>query len=196
MRNKAPVSERAVADLIEQVSRVAHGDAFSRGLNPAQWMALRYFGRANRFSRTVSAFAEYQGTTRGTASQTVKALVTKECLAREPAPRDRRSFHLEVTVGGRTLLENDPIQELTSAIGALTPDQRSRLAEGLGVVLSRALGRHGRPRFGVCSCCCHLRLDACHGDRLGPHECGLLGAPLDEREIQNICVSYSDAWPT
>jgi hypothetical protein len=32
-------------------------------------LALRFFARANSFSRTPSAFAEFQATTRGTASQ-------------------------------------------------------------------------------------------------------------------------------
>ena len=193
MKNSVSVSERTVAYLIEQVGRAAYGDGFTGGLNPAQWAALRYFGRANRFSRAVGAFAEFQGTTRGTASQTVKALVQKGYLTREPSPGDRRSFRLQVTAEGRTLLRDDPFHELAGVAGALTPEQRSDLAQGLDIILDRILTRRGLPRFGVCSCCCHLRLDACRGHPLGPHECGLLSAPLSEQETGEICVKYSEA---
>ena len=49
-------------------------EGYDGELSPAQWMALRYFARANPFSRTPSAFAAFQATTRGTASQAIKAL--------------------------------------------------------------------------------------------------------------------------
>jgi hypothetical protein len=63
--------------LLEQVGRFASGDAFLKGLNPAQRAVLPYFERANRVSRTVCALALFHGTTRGTATQTVKAPVEK-----------------------------------------------------------------------------------------------------------------------
>ena len=47
---------------------------FQTGVDTAQLMALRFFARANSFSRTPSAFAEFQATTRGTALQAIKAL--------------------------------------------------------------------------------------------------------------------------
>ncbi len=65
MLEQSPAPEQAVAELMEQLGHCACSEAFSAGLNPAQWSALRYFQRANRFSRTVSAFAQYHGTTRG-----------------------------------------------------------------------------------------------------------------------------------
>src|SRR5262249_11418773 len=66
------MSERAIAESIVHLGHIAQGDGFVAGRTPAQWTALRYFARANRFSRTPSAFAEFHGTTRGTASQTTK----------------------------------------------------------------------------------------------------------------------------
>ena len=57
-------SARAITELVVQLGRIAHGDGYTGGLTPAQWSALRYLSRANRFSRTVSAFAEFHATTR------------------------------------------------------------------------------------------------------------------------------------
>ena len=50
-------SARTTAEMMAYVGRLAQGEGFVRGLTNAQWTALRYFYRANRYSRTVSAFA-------------------------------------------------------------------------------------------------------------------------------------------
>ena len=67
------MSARETAELLLLVGRLVQADGYEGELSPAQWMALRFFSRANSFSRTPSAFAEFQATTRGTASQAIKA---------------------------------------------------------------------------------------------------------------------------
>jgi DNA-binding MarR family transcriptional regulator len=182
--------QRVVAGLLEQVGRFAHGDAFLKGLNPAQWTALGYFARANRVSRTVSVFALYHGTTRGTATQTVKALVQKGCLRRRPLREDRRSFRLELTAKGRKILAQDPLQELIKAAGALSSEQCSRVAEGLEIMLGRLLAKRGRPVFGVCGSCRHVREWGRHVDSRARSECGLRRESLIEEDLAKICVNY------
>ena len=44
---------RPLAELLAQVGRTAYCIGSGEDLRPGQWMALRYFSRANRFSRTV-----------------------------------------------------------------------------------------------------------------------------------------------
>src|SRR5262249_10951994 len=68
------MSARETAELLLQAGRLVQAEGYDGELSPAQWMALRYFARANPFSRNPSAFAEFQATTRGTASQAIKAL--------------------------------------------------------------------------------------------------------------------------
>jgi DNA-binding MarR family transcriptional regulator len=72
-------SDRAAraVDLIERMGRLLRASDHASGLNPAQAEALRYLLRANRFSRTPAALAEYLGSTRGTVSQTLLALEAK-----------------------------------------------------------------------------------------------------------------------
>ena len=76
------MSARETAELLLVVGRLVQAEAYDGKLSPAQWMALRYFARANTFSRTPSAFAEFQATTRGTASQAIKVLEARGYLAR------------------------------------------------------------------------------------------------------------------
>ena len=84
--SKGPViSVRTLAELAAHLGRIAYGEGSEgsvEGLTPAQRTALRYFSKANRFSRTVSAFAEFHATTRGTASQTVKSCDTMKWRSR------------------------------------------------------------------------------------------------------------------
>src|SRR5262249_9607925 len=70
------MSPGQTADLLPLVGGLVEAEDYDGDLSPAQWMALRYLARANTFSRTPSAFAEFQATTRGTASQAIKALET------------------------------------------------------------------------------------------------------------------------
>ena len=132
MSTKADMGESVVAELISQLGRIAHGEGFVGGLTPVQWSVLRYFSRANQFSRTVSAFAEFHGTTRGTASQTVKSMVNRGYLIRTRSRRDGRSVRLDLTGKGEKALADDPFEILVRAARALSPTARSSLERALG----------------------------------------------------------------
>ena len=82
------MSARETAELLLQVGRLVQAEGYDGELSPAQWMALRFLARANPFSRTPSAFAEFQATTRGTATQAVKALEAGGYLVRQPFKTD------------------------------------------------------------------------------------------------------------
>jgi DNA-binding MarR family transcriptional regulator len=149
-------SERRVAELALQLGRAAYGECSNESLTPAQWMALRFFARANRFSRTVSAFADFHATTRGTASQTVKSLVERGYLTRTRSTRDGRSSTFELTEKSRRQLAADPFEAVVRAAQALTPAQRHRTAIGLHRILERLAVERERPAPGMCTLCGHL----------------------------------------
>lgn len=185
-----PAPEQTLAELVEQLGHCACSEAFKSGLNPAQWAALRYFERANRFSRTVSGFAEYHGTTRGTASQTIRALVHKGFLRRLPAKHDQRSFRLDLTERAGQILASDPIGEFVSAAGALPPGQCSALARGLRTILDQVLEQRARRPFGVCTSCEHLSaVDNADADGR-VHHCRLQDEMLARAELGKICVDH------
>jgi DNA-binding MarR family transcriptional regulator len=82
------MSGRETAELLLLMGRLAQAQGYRGELSPAQWMALRFFARANQFSRNPSAFAEFQATTRGTASQVIKALESGGYLNRQRSEVD------------------------------------------------------------------------------------------------------------
>ena len=89
------------ARLVDRLERLARLDATPDPLNAAQWEALRYLARANRYSRTPAAVADYLASTRGTVSRTLAALEDKGYLQREDNPRDGRSVDFALTARGR-----------------------------------------------------------------------------------------------
>lgn len=180
-------TERRVAELALQLGRAAYGESSAESLTPAQWMALRYFSRANRFSRTISAFADFHSTTRGTASQTVKSLVERGYLTRTRSDRDGRSATFNLTEKSRRKLADDPFEAVVRAAMSLSPTQRGRTASGLRQILQKLSTARERPALGMCTLCGHLTTV---GER-GFH-CRLLHEPLVASELEQLCVHCKD----
>ena len=139
MRSDPKLSTRGLARLIEQVGKAAYNLGFTPGLNPAQWAALRYFDEATLERRTVTGFAQFQGTTKGTASQTVAALVRKGYLKRMGDKQDRRAHRLVLTDESQTLLRGDPLQQLSNALESLQQEERWALAVSMEKVLHQLI---------------------------------------------------------
>lgn len=190
MNATSDLSARVAAELVAQLGRIAYGEGLVGGLTPAQWTAIRYFARANRFSRTVSAFAEFHATTRGTASQTVKSLVKRGHLVRRRSQRDGRSARLDLTDKAKATLADDPFEALVRAARDLSPSRRLSLRSTLERMLGHVVQERGRCPFGMCPACAHLRGDGRHTEGKPPYECGLVGEPLEEAEIGQLCVNF------
>jgi DNA-binding MarR family transcriptional regulator len=175
------------AHLIDRVDRLTRSGANIEGLNPAQWEALRYLARANRFSRTPAALADYLGSTRGTVSQTLIALEQKGFVGRTQSARDKRSIDLELTSQGESVLEGDPLLVLARDLAASAGRDIGSLVEILRAVLQRAVARNNGKAFGACHTCRHFQRDA-GASSSTPHRCGLLDEPLSDADSRAICV--------
>ncbi len=183
-----------MAELITQLCRYAYGEAAAAGgLTPAQWTALRYFSRANRFSRTVSAFAVFHATTRGTASQTVKGLVEKGYLERTPSPSDGRSSRFDVTPKAVGILTDDPFYRLTRAADSLSATAQHTVTRALDRMLGQLARDLSKPPFGTCKHCRHLYADRCCLQGQSPYRCTMLSEPLAEPEIEQLCVNFESS---
>ena len=177
------------AELLLHLARLVHGgqqNDCAQTLTPAQWTALRYFARANRLSRTPSAFSEFHATTRGTASQVVKSLIVMGLLERRANQADGRSTLIEVTPDGHERLRHDPLVALGEAIEGLPDEVRKNFARGPAQVgLSLARARRG-PVFGNCADCSHC-------DRSQPDApwCHCLQGRLESSEMSALCIDFA-----
>ena len=183
---KAYQTEQALL-LLERLARIINNDAGSSDIKPAQWEALRFFSQANRFSRTPSALTAYLGVTKGSVSQTINALERKGYLMKATEPGDRRSVNIELTVQGRALLKNNPLQALLPAMDKMNMAELKTFNTTLRGLLTEALtARAGRP-FGVCKTCRFFKRNAVNGN---PHRCGLLDVPLSVDDSELICREH------
>src|SRR5947209_6443093 len=146
---EAIMSARETAELLLLVGRLVQAEGYDGELSPAQWMALRFFARANSFSRTPSAFAEFQATTRGTASQAVKALEAGGYLVRQRSEADGRSVTLRLTNKGKKALARDPFEVLVRAVDSLDGNERTAMHHALHQVLTTVAASGAHRRFGV-----------------------------------------------
>jgi DNA-binding MarR family transcriptional regulator len=175
-----------VAELIDRIGRLIRAESHSHDLNPAQWEALRYLTRCNRFSNTPGALARYLRATKGTVSQSLNALERKGLIEKRPDAASGRIVRLALTAAGRRMAQrNDPLQRLADAASALPAALAAQIADGLAAILAGLQASNGYRPFGACRECRHFRGDAPQGS---PHWCDLLHERLTEAESRAICA--------
>jgi len=187
------MSGRETAELLVLVGRLVQAEGYHGELSPAQWMALRFFARANQFSRNPSAFAEYQATTRGTASQAIKALEAGGYLVRQRSEADGRSVALRLTDKGKDAIARDPFEALVRAIDSLAPEEQTAVHHALRHVLTTVAASGAHRRFGVCPDCGHLGEEACDCSTRATQstlECLLFGVPMEPDDAGLLCVHF------
>ena len=187
------MSARETAELLLLVGRLVQADGYDGELSPAQWMALRFFARANSFSRTPSAFAEFQATTRGTASQAIKALEAGGYLVRRRSQADGRSVTLRLTDKGHEVVARDPFEVLVRAVDSLNAQEQIAMRDALHHVLTTIAASGAHRHFGVCQDCAYLGGEmyrdstSASGSAL---ECLLFGVPIEPEDAGLLCVHF------
>ena len=187
------MSARETAELLLQVGRLVQAEGYDGELSPAQWMALRFFARANSFSRTPSAFAEFQATTRGTASQAIKSLEAGGYLIRQRSEADGRSVSLRLTNKGKKSLARDPFEVLVRAVDSLDAKEQTAMHHALHQVLTTVAASGAHRRFGVCQDCAYLGGKTCSSSTSAARsavKCRLFGVPIEPEDAGLLCVHF------
>ena len=177
------------AQLIDRLDRLSRSGELGRGLNAAQWEAMRFIARANRFSRTPAALADYLGTTRGTVSQSLISLEKRGHIARTQSHRDKRSVELSLTAQGETALADDPLLRLAADFATARSADLTSVVTLLRDTLARAIARNRSKPFGVCRTCRHFEVAT--GSKSGYARCALLDEPLSKEDSLAICAEQS-----
>ncbi|MEO4043186.1 MarR family transcriptional regulator [Hoeflea sp. CAU 1731] len=165
--------------LMNRLARLDAAETWGDDLNPAQISALEYLSCANRFSRAPSQVAEYLGTTRGTMSQTLKALMRKGYVTETRSDADKRSIRYDLTERGVAVTTRPAA--LAEAIDALPGDCQKNLADTLSTLVKSRLTARGGRAFGLCCGCAH------HCTTADGAFCALLSLPLAPEEGDQIC---------
>ena len=176
--------QKRIKELIDRLSRIMSADEWGEDINPTQWTALSYLARANRFSRSPSQVSDFMSATRGTVSQTLKALARKGLIAEAPSDHDKRSISYSVTKEGAALLRRTG--SIEDAVSSMDEADVSSLLAGLETLARTALKQRGARPFGVCETCVHHQMKARGG------YCKLLDEPLSPPETTQVCHEHSE----
>jgi DNA-binding MarR family transcriptional regulator len=181
---ECPHIPEQIAELLVHVGRAARAQGVQADLTAAQWACLRFFARANASTRTPSAFAGFQATTRGTASQIIKSLEARGLIAGHRSPEDGRSFRFDLTDAGNALVSQDPLGDLTSLLGELDDPTRAAFLGTLSQICSALAQRKQTRAFGTCLDCSHFTPSGTCGF------CACMAQPLDAGDINKLCGKY------
>ena len=132
-------------------------------LQPVHLQSLVYLSRANRYSNTPQALAEYLGLTKGTVSQTLLLLDRSGLIERFEDDVDRRVVRLRLSPSGERLLyEAQPALAWQNATRNISPNRirnavsalREALLAGEQAILF--LNRRGTSTYVFCRACGHV----------------------------------------
>lgn len=174
-----------IKELIDRLGRINAADEWGQDINPTQWTALSYLAKANRFSRAPSQVSDFLAATRGTVSQTLKALAKKGLVEETRSKQDKRSISYSVTDAGRVLFQKNSTIE--DALLRMDEHEATILIDGLENLVRNALKQRGMKAFGVCKTCDYHRKEANGGF------CKLLDVSLSFEETKQICHEHSQA---
>lgn len=133
------------------------------------------------------------GVTLATISESVRVLVDKDLVTKEPDPRHPRASLITPTRRGAaagTRARAWP-EFMATAVSTLAPDEQRAFFTGI-VKMIRALQAQGLvPLEGMCLTCTHFRPNVRDGDT--PHHCAFVDAPLAGDQLRIDCPDHEVA---
>ena len=179
MKNATLIRVKA---LLDRIARVSASQDWVDNLNPAQRGVLTYLASANQFSRAPSNIAEYMCTTRGTASQTLKALERKGLVSPSPSIADKRSISYEVTAEGQKVIDSST--ELDAVLNTIDQKEGAALVNSLEKLSRELIVQRGYKAFGICAECSY------HQKTKKGLFCSLLNVDLTQDQSAKLCHEY------
>lgn len=183
-------SPQVLLELVERLGNLMRAEFRRAGadeqLQPVHVHALVYLSRANRYSNTPQAMAEYLGLTKGTMSQSLLLLDRRGLIERYQDDLDRRVVRLRLSASGEQFLaEAQPQMGWQQATRNISPNRiRNAVSALREALVTFQEDNDGRP-FGSCQTCRRLeRLSA------RAYRCGLMGDRLSGPEARKICWLY------
>ncbi|MBA2690520.1 MAG: winged helix-turn-helix transcriptional regulator [Burkholderiales bacterium] len=186
--DKSPL---VLLDLVERLGNLIRAElrraGAEQGLQVVHLQALVYLHRANRYSNTPQALAEFLHLTKGTMSQSLLLLDRRGLIERYEDEVDRRVVRLRLSPLGEQVIGDTQHgaqwQEATSEISA------NRIRNGVSALretLFMLQIDNGGRTFGVCHTCGNLQRES---QRV--YRCGVMGDRVSGPETRRICREHS-----
>jgi MarR family transcriptional regulator, negative regulator of the multidrug operon emrRAB len=156
------------------------------GLQPVHFQVLNYLSRANKYSDTPAAVANYLGMTRGTVSQSLIILEKKGYIAKTSDANDKRVIHLSLLTEGLNVLQQARPSDLFHSATDILHSTGQALTDAN--VFEQALtalqkANHSQS-FGVCKTCRNF------SEKDGDFFCLLTQEKLTHSDSEQICQEH------
>jgi MarR family transcriptional repressor of emrRAB len=180
-----------IYELIECMTALIRSEERKRctelGLQPVHFQVLNYLSRANKYSNTPAAVANYLGMTRGTVSQSLIILEKKGLLEKIPDMQDKRVVHLRLLAEGQAVLKqarpSDLFHEATTILHSSdNPPSDTNVFQQALTALQKA---NQSQSFGVCKTCRNF------SEKDGEFFCQLTQEKLTDSDSEQICQEHS-----
>jgi DNA-binding MarR family transcriptional regulator len=175
------------ADLLLQAVNAAKAEQPGSPLAAAEQMTLRYFARANLFSRNEAALAEFQSISVSAATTLVASLDSRGYLIRVRAGGSGGKSHLDLTERAHALLANDPYEHLLRAINGLGSEEKMVLCQALRGVLGTLVENSAHWYLNSCRSCAEL---VPAEGAAGPH-CKTFDIEIPAEDLSRLCINYN-----
>ena len=177
-------------ELVERLGNLMRTELRKAGsdesLQPVHLHALIYLAKANRYSNTPQALADYLGLTKGTVSQTLLLLDRRGLIERFEDDVDRRVVRLRLSSAGeRFLADAQPALAWQNATRNISPNRIRNATSALREALSTMIEDNEGKVFGECSSCAW-----CQKLSQRIYRCGRMGDRLSGPETRKLCRIY------
>ena len=178
-------------ELVERLGNLMRTELRRAGadesLQPVHLQALIYLSKANRYSNTPQALADYLGLTKGTVSQTLLLLDRRGLIERFEDDIDRRVVRLRLSSQGERLLaEAQPALPWQNATRNISPNRIRNATSALREALVTLQEDNEGAVFGVCGSC-----SWCQKLSQRIYRCGKMGDRLSGPETRKLCRVYA-----
>lgn len=175
-----------IATIIQTQQRQAAAQA---GLQMVHYGILDYLSRANRFSNTPLAVAQWLGLTKGTVSQSITLLEKKGYLEKRADAKDKRRQHLILSEKGRDVIANANQAQRALFESVEVNSTYSRIFRALlNDIQWQLQEKTGGAQFGPCGTCRHSRTAPD-----GSPACALIKETLSRPETEQVCRAHKYA---
>ena len=177
-------------ELVERLGNLMRTELRKAGseesLQPVHLQALIYVSKANRYSNTPQALADYLGLTKGTVSQTLLLLDRRGLIERFEDDVDRRVVRLRLSSAGEQFLgESQPALAWQNATRNISPNRIRNATSALREALVTLQVDNEGTVFGECNSC-----SWCQKLSQRIYRCGRMGDRLSGPETRKICRIY------
>src|ERR1700687_2318688 len=187
MEERLDKNPLVLLELVERLGNLMRTELRKSGadetLQPVHLQALIYLSKANRYSNTPQALADYLGLTKGTVSQTLLLLDRRGLIERFEDDIDRRVVRLRLSSAGEQFLnDSQPALAWQNATRNISPNRIRNATSALREALMTLQEDNEGSAFGICHNCTW-----CQKLSQRIYRCGLKGDRISGPETRKIC---------